>query len=117
MKLVLKEKKAKEVLERIIKDLNKRFDMRLIIEYAKGDWISRNGIAYDSMYICYEDYCKNIPLIAIHEHKTTYARMLSRFAKYGMPNPRNYHHPIRIDQMYGNSYEEIMMNLDLRLVE
>ncbi len=117
MKLVLKEKKAKEVLERIIKDLNKRFDLNLFISYKEGDWISGNGIVYDSMYICRKCVNNDIPLIAIHEYYATYSKMLSYFAKDGMPNPKDYHNRIMIDKLYGKSYEEIMMNLDLRLVE
>ena len=117
MKLMLKEKKAKDLLERILADLNRKLGSELFVQVVNN---FRNG--RNAMFIANKRYFGNEPRTPINllgiENKLTYARLFNKLVKWGLYAPSfRSRKKINIIEMYGSTYEEIMMNLELNEVE
>ena len=117
-RLNFKEKKAKDLLERILADLNRKFGSEMFVHVISN---FRNG--RPAMFITNNRYFGNesrrpINLLGIVKGKLTYARLFNKLVKWGLYAPSfASRKKINIIEMYGSTYEEIMMNLELSEVE
>ena len=116
-KLMFKEKRAKELLLKMLEDLNRRFNLELYI--YQNRWHNKNY-----MWIANKNYFENsirktdINLLGIRDKKPTYAKLFNKLVRQPINSPAFQRKiVIDIEKMYGSSYEEIMMNLDLNGVE
>lgn len=117
MKLMLKEKKARDLLERILADLNRKLGSEMFVHVISN---FRNGKT--AMFIANKRYFGNEPRRPINllgiEGKLTYARLFNKLVKWGLYAPSfASRKKINIIEMYGGTYEEIIMNLELNEVE
>lgn len=117
----LGESKARELLERIVKDLSRKCNVKLAVEKRTKNLVLLNGHVVDSMYIAIvrpsEHGVSFTPLMYI-TGKVTYAKLLNRLVKFGIMKP--YSMPaerIDINKEYGSTYEQMMMTLDINEVE
>lgn len=117
----IKEDKAKELLERILKDLNRKLGANLVVVHRTKNYQLCNGRLVDSMFIAEmkpSDYGpKFIPMLMIHGDGITYLKLLNRLAKDGMENPNDPFEAVDILKDYGSTYEQMMMVLDMNDVE
>ena len=121
MKLMLKEKKAKDLLERILADLNRKLGSEMFVHVISNFRAGRIANR-TAMFIANKRYFGNEPRRPVNllgiEGKLTYARLFNKLVKCGLYAPSfASRKKINIIEMYGNTYEEIMMNLELNEVE
>ena len=116
----ISEAKAKDLLERILKDLSTRCNADLAIEKRSKNLELSNGRMVDMLCIAYKfvsEYGPSfIPILYITDN-VTYAKLLNKLLKEGIFMSRCNGERLDIQKLYGNTYEEIMMNLDIRGVE
>ena len=118
MSLMFKEKRAKELLLKILEDLNRRFDLALCT-------CRENFLGYEYLWIMNRKYFENgevistgVKLLGIRDKKPTYAKLFNKLVEHPITGPAfGKRITIDIEQTYGSSYEEIMMNLDLNGIE
>ena len=116
-KLMFKEKRAKELLLKILEDLNKRFKLKLCVRRVSFCGTSE-------LWIANKNYFENrktettMNLLGISGKKPTYAMLFNKLVRKPIYSPAFLRKiVIDIEKMYGSSYEEIMMNLELNGVE
>ena len=116
------EAKAKCLLERILKDLSKRCNADLTIEKRSKNLELSNGRMVDTLFIAIayrfgSEYSPSfIPILYITGN-VTYAKLLNKLLKEGISVPFYDDECLYIQKLYGSTYEEIMMNLELNEVE
>lgn len=116
----ISEAKAKDLLERILKDLSKRYNADLAIEKRSKNVELSNGRMVDMMSIVYKfksEYGLGfVPILYITDN-VTYAKLLNKLLKEGIFMSLCNGEHLDIQKLYGSTYEEIMMNLDISDVE
>lgn len=114
------EAKAKYLLERILKDLSKRCNIDFAIEKRSKNLELSNGRMVDTLFIAYKfksEYGLGfVPILYITDN-VTYAKLLNKLLKEGISVPFCDDERLYIQKLYGSTYEEIMMNLDMNSVE
>ena len=114
------EAKAKCLLERILENLSKRCNADLVIEKRSKNLELSNGRMVDMLCIAYKfgsEYGPSfIPILYITDN-VTYAKLLNKLLKEGISVPFCDDERLYIQKLYGSTYEEIMMNLDMNSVE
>ena len=116
-KLMFKEKRAKELLLKMLEDLNRRFKLKLCVR--KDRFCGK-----PELWIANKNYFENrqtettVNLLGIRDKKPTYAKLFNKLVRHPINSPAFQRKiVIDIEKMYGSSYEEIMMNLELNGVE
>ena len=114
------EAKAKCLLERILENLSKRCNADLAIEKRSKNLELSNGRMVDMLCIAYKfasEYGPSfVPILYITDN-VTYAKLLNKLLKEGISVPFCDDERLYIQKLYGSTYEEIMMNLDMNSVE
>ena len=114
------EAKAKCLIERILKDLSKRCNANLAIEKRSKNLKLFNGRMVDTLFIVYKfesEYGPSfMPILYIIDN-VTYTKLLNKLLKEGISMPFCNDERLYIQKLYGSTYEEIMMNLDMNSVE
>ena len=114
------EVKAKCLLERILKDLSKRCNTDLVIEKRSKNLELSNGRMVDTLFIASKfesEYGLGfIPILYVTDN-VTYTKLLNKLLKEGIFMSYCNGERLDIQKLYGSTYEEIMMNLDMNNVE
>ena len=117
----ISENKAKELLERILNDISKKYEVSLVIDSRSKNFELRNGRLVDSMFISeiceHEDGCALLPLLYV-TGRVSHVKLLNKLVKDGLAKPHIIpYERIDIIKTYGSTYEQMMMNLDMNEVE